>query len=75
MKYRGVVYDVGLNFNSTRFSVEPFDLALVKYDMKTIADDLHANTVRIGEGEISRLQIAARLAHSMGLKGFSIRGR
>ncbi|KAH8130879.1 hypothetical protein LI328DRAFT_159103 [Trichoderma asperelloides] len=60
MKYRGVVYDVGLNFNSTRFSVEPFDLALVKYDMKTIADDLHANTVRIGEGEISRLQIAAR---------------
>ncbi|UKZ97197.1 uncharacterized protein TrAFT101_011963 [Trichoderma asperellum] len=70
MKYRGVVYDVGLNFNGTGLSVEPFDLALVKYDMKTIADDLHANAVRIEGEEISRLQIAARLAHSMGLKVF-----
>ncbi|KAJ5425395.1 hypothetical protein N7465_000465 [Penicillium sp. CMV-2018d] len=37
MKYRGVVYDVGLNFNGAGFSVEPFDPALVKYDLKTIA--------------------------------------
>ncbi|KAL4990669.1 hypothetical protein BDW68DRAFT_193995 [Aspergillus falconensis] len=70
MKYRGVVYDVGLNFNGTGFSVEPFDPALVKYDMKTIADVLHANAVRIEGEEITRLETAARAAHSMGLKVF-----
>ena len=70
MKYRGVVYDVGLNFNGTGFSVEPFDLALVKHDMRTIADELHANAVRIEGEEITRLEIAARSAHSVGLKVF-----
>ncbi|KAJ9482264.1 hypothetical protein VN97_g11173 [Penicillium thymicola] len=70
MKYRGVVYDVGLNFNGTGFSVEPFDPALVKYDMKTIANKLHANAVRIEGEEITRLEIAARSAHSVGLKVF-----
>ena len=70
MKYRGVVYDVGLNFNGTGFSVEPFDPALVKYDMKTIADELHANAVRIEGEEITRLEITARSAHSVGLKVF-----
>ena len=70
MKYRGVVYDVGLNFNGTGFSVEPFNPALVEYDMKTIADGLHANAVRIEGEEIARLEIAARSAHFKGLKVF-----
>ncbi|BCS30673.1 uncharacterized protein APUU_80976A [Aspergillus puulaauensis] len=70
MKHRGVVYDVGLNFNGTGFSVEPFDTALVKYDMETIAHKLHANAVRIEGEEIARLETATRSAHSMGLKVF-----
>lgn len=71
MKYRGVVYDVGLNFNDDgKFSVEPFDPVLVKHDMRTIADDLHANAVRIEGEEISRLVTATRLAHSVGLTVF-----
>ncbi|GAQ09984.1 hypothetical protein ALT_7305 [Aspergillus lentulus] len=70
MKYRGVVYDVGLNFNGAGFSVEPFDPALVKYDMKTIGDELHANAVRIEGEELTRLEIAARSAQSMGLTVF-----
>ncbi|KAL4769843.1 hypothetical protein BDW60DRAFT_218617 [Aspergillus nidulans var. acristatus] len=70
MKYRGVVYDVGLNFNGTGFSVEPFNPALVEYDMKAIADGLHANAVRIEGEEIIRLETAARSAHLMGLKVF-----
>lgn len=70
MKYGGVVYDVGLNFNGEGFSVEPFDPALVKHDMQTIANDMHANAVRVEGEEISRLETAARAAHSMGLKVF-----
>ncbi|KAL4947800.1 hypothetical protein BDW69DRAFT_204003 [Aspergillus filifer] len=70
MRYRGVVYDIGLNFNGTGFSVEPFDPALVEYDMKTIANVLHANAVRIEGEEIIRLETAARSAHSVGLKVF-----
>ncbi|KAL4963266.1 uncharacterized protein BDV14DRAFT_202094 [Aspergillus stella-maris] len=70
MKYRGIVYDVGLNFNGTGFSVEPFDPALVEHDMKTIANELHANAVRIEGEEIDRLVVAARSAHAVGLKVF-----
>ncbi|KAF3025300.1 hypothetical protein E8E15_007718 [Penicillium rubens] len=70
MKYCGVVYDVGLKFGDAGFSVEPFDPALVEYDMRTIAKDMHANAVRIEGEEIHRLATAARAAHSMGLTVF-----
>ncbi|MGY3609527.1 hypothetical protein [Bradyrhizobium sp. Leo121] len=46
MRYRGIVYDVGLNFADQGFSVEPFDPVLVAHDIRVIANDLHANAVR-----------------------------
>lgn len=70
MRYYGVVYDVGLRFSPESLSVEPFDQSLVDYDMGAIAEQLHANAVRIeGEG-IPRLVAAARSAHSAGLAVF-----
>jgi len=71
MKYKGVVYDVGLRFTAGYpYSVEPFDSALVKYDITTIANDMHANAIRI-EGEvIERLVTASRIAHEAGLTVF-----
>jgi len=70
MKYRGIVYDVGLNFGGTNLSVPSFDINLVKYDMHAIAHDLHANAVRIEGEEISRLITATRVACSEGLTVF-----
>lgn len=70
MKYRGVVYDVGLRFGDQGFSVEPFDPILVEHDMRVIANDMHANAVRIEGEEIHRLESAAQAAHSMGLTVF-----
>lgn len=70
MKYRGVVYGVGLKFQEPAFSVEPFSPQLVSHDMHTIAADLHANAVRIEGEEISRLATAARAAHAAGLTVF-----
>lgn len=70
MKYRGVVYDVGLRFGDLGFSVEPFDPILVEHDMRVIANDMHANAVRIEGEEIHRLESAAQAAHSMGLTVF-----
>lgn len=71
MKYFGVVYDVGLRVSGTEKStVEPFDPALVEYDMRAIANDLHANAVRIEGEEIDRLLIASRAAHQNGLAIF-----
>ncbi len=68
MKYKGVVYDVGLRFNENgSLSVEPFDPELVKYDINTIAKDLNANTIRIEGEDINRLVVAARAAHAAGL--------
>lgn len=68
LKSRGVVYDVGLRFAPGKpYSVEPFDPALVKFDIHCIAHDLHATAVRIEGEEIERLVTAARIAHSEGL--------
>ncbi len=70
MKYRGVVYDVGLQFNPGSYSVEPFNPELVKHDMLVIANELHANAVRIEGEDILRLISATEAAHSAGLKIF-----
>ena len=68
MKYRGVVYDVGLQFSPGIFSVDPFNPELVKYDMKVLANEVHANAVRIEGEDIQRLVVATEAAHAEGLK-------
>ncbi|MBS2100933.1 hypothetical protein [Carboxylicivirga linearis] len=70
LKYRGVVYDVGLQFNPGSYSVETFNPDLVKYDMSIIANKLNANTVRVEGEDISRLVKATEIAHRAGLKVF-----
>ncbi|CQD23217.1 MULTISPECIES: FAD-dependent oxidoreductase [Mycolicibacterium] len=67
MRDYGVVYDVGLRFTPEELSVEPFDPSLVAHDMQVIAEQLHANAVRIEGENIDRLVTAARCAHSAGL--------
>ncbi|KAF9869985.1 hypothetical protein CkaCkLH20_12594 [Colletotrichum karsti] len=67
MKYRGVVYDVGLHFEPNTPSVEPFNANLVEHDMRVISNELQANAVRIEGESISRLVTAARAAHALGL--------
>jgi hypothetical protein len=69
-RYRGVVYDVGLNYSGKGFSVAPFDPKLVEHDIRVIANDLHANAVRIEGEEIPRLVTAARAARAAGLTVF-----
>lgn len=68
MKYRGVVYDVGLQFSPGIFSVDPFNPELVKHDMKVLANEVYANAVRIEGEDIQRLVIATEAAHEEGLK-------
>ncbi|MGY3615225.1 hypothetical protein [Bradyrhizobium sp. USDA 10063] len=71
MKYRGVVYDVGLRFVADQpYSVEPFNPVLVQHDITAIAKNLHANAVRIEGEEIERLVTATRIAHAVGLTVF-----
>jgi hypothetical protein len=71
MKYRGIVYDVGLRFNIGQpYSVEPFDPALAAHDIRAIAKDMHANAIRIEGEEIDRLVAASRSAHAEGLTIF-----
>lgn len=68
MRHFGVVYDVGLRYFGNRFSFhEPFPLELVRHDMRVIADELHANAVRIEGEHVDRLVAAGRAAHTAGL--------
>ncbi|KWX25300.1 hypothetical protein AFM11_03135 [Mycolicibacterium wolinskyi] len=67
MRHYGVVYDVGLRFDPDRLSVEPYDQQLVDHDMRVIAEQLHANAVRIEGEDIPRLVTASQSAHKMGL--------
>lgn len=71
MKYRGVVYDVGLRFTvNSPLSVASFNLELVTCDIKAIATQLHANAIRIEGENIDRLVSATRIAHEAGLAVF-----
>ncbi len=78
-KYRGVVYDVGLNFEKIHdmglnapdgLGVPPPDPAQVDYEMHAIKNVLHANSVRIEGERIDRLVMASRIAHAHGLTVF-----
>jgi hypothetical protein len=71
MKYRGIVYDVGLRFTAGQpLSVEPFDPSLAAHDINVIASELHANAIRIEGEKIDRLIVASRIAHEAGLTIF-----
>lgn len=70
MKYRGIVYDVGLKYTEGSFSVDSFNVDLVRYDLSVIANILRANTVRIEGENINRLVAATKIANSYGLKVF-----
>lgn len=71
MKFRGVVYDVGLRFTAGQpYSVEVFNPELAAHDINAIAKELHSNAIRIEGEEIERLVTAARIAHAAGLTVF-----
>ncbi|MFK3662803.1 hypothetical protein ACI2I2_20195 [Scandinavium sp. NPDC088450] len=71
MKYRGVIYDVGLRFTANSpLSVPSFNPELVAHDIKAIATQLHANAIRIEGEDIDRLVSATRIAHQEGLTVF-----
>jgi len=69
-KFRGIVYDVGLNFNGQELSVKNFDPALVECDLSAVRKDLHATAVRIEGEDIQRLVTSSRIAHKLGLSVF-----
>lgn len=70
MNYRGIVYDVGLQYNPGQYSVENFNEHLVRYDLGVIADSLHCNAVRIEGEDLVRLEAASEIASEFGLKVF-----
>ncbi len=70
MNYRGIVYDVGLQYNPGEYSVETFNPEVVKYDIGTIANILRANAIRIEGEDIDRLVAASEIAAEAGLKVF-----
>lgn len=68
LRHYGVVYDVGWRvYGVGDSSVEPFVPEHVRHDMRIIAQDLHANAVRIEGEDLGRLRVASEAAITQGL--------
>lgn len=70
MRYRGIVYDVGLQFTPGNYSVDSLSPEAMRYDMDIIANVLRCNAVRIEGEDPVRLVEATRIAHDAGLEVF-----
>ncbi|MGC1210277.1 MAG: hypothetical protein WA890_03275 [Micromonospora sp.] len=67
MRIRGVVYDTGVEMLPGRPSRPVFDPDQVRDDLRVIADELHANAVRLIGENLERLRLAAEAAAQAGL--------
>ena len=67
MRGKGINYDTGFSPGG-RLSREDFDPAIVRQEMRVIADELGCTAVRVSGGDPVRLSLAARLAADAGLE-------
>ncbi|MCP3782908.1 hypothetical protein NLX85_05955 [Micromonospora sp. A3M-1-15] len=68
MRGKGITYDTGFVTRSGHSTREPFDLDVVRREMRIIRADLHCTAVRITGGRQDRLEAAARYAAEAGLE-------
>jgi hypothetical protein len=67
MRAKGINYDTGF-INKGVSSRDPFDITVVKRELRIIRDDLHCTAVRVTGGDVERLAIAAGIAADLGLE-------
>jgi len=67
MRGKGISYDTGF-VNKGVSSREPFDIEIIKRELRIIRTDLHCNAVRVTGGDPERLEIAAGIAAEAGLE-------
>lgn len=67
MKYKGITYDIGTEYNPGNLTRDSFNLEQVKFDMYAIKNGLNCNSVRIYGKEPEKLLIAAELALHYGI--------
>ncbi len=70
MKWRGVNYDVGIEYGTRHHSRRTFDPDIVRRELDIIATDLHCNAVRISGTDPERLALAAGYALDAGLEAW-----
>ena len=67
MRGKGITFDTGFLSAGTS-TREPFDPEIVRREMHIIGNDLHCNAVRVTEGDVDRLDLAASHAADAGLE-------
>lgn len=68
MRWRGVNYDVGIEFGERYHSRPEFDPAVTRRELDVIRRELHCNAVRISGTDPQRLAVAAEIALDIGLE-------
>jgi hypothetical protein len=67
LRYKGVNYDVGIDFNDHFNSRPTFDTDVIKRELQIIRDDLHCTDVRLSGTSIERLVSAGKIALELNL--------
>lgn len=67
MRYKGINYDVGVEFNENFNSQPSFDKHIIERELRIIRDDLHCTDIRLSGTSIERLTIAAGIALKLNL--------
>jgi hypothetical protein len=67
MQNKGIVYDTGTEFTHGVSTRSRFDPDIMKKEIDIIKNDLHCNAIRLGGGDIGRLEETARYALGQGL--------
>lgn len=72
VQHRGIHYDTGTTFRGPGYAISTrradLNLSVVRRELETIRDDLHANSVRIGGSDVARMTAATEIALSLGLE-------
>ncbi len=72
LQHRGIHYDTGTTFRGPGYEISTrradLNFSVVRRELEIIRDDLHANAVRIGGSDVTRVTATTEIALNLGLE-------
>jgi len=72
LQHQGIHYDTGTTFRGPGYAISTrraeLNLPVVRRELEIIRDDLHANAIRVGGSDVTRMTAVTEIALSLGLE-------